>query len=202
MQKYLSCTVVLVLICCAQLAFAQNLFRYKDHNDQTRLSTSLPAEFVDNGYDILGPDGSLIERVEPVAELDEEQLAMVQAAQQKTRLDEALLVSYSTVDEIEAHRDRKLKGVKTQIGIIDSDRRLLLNELEKETQEKERLEKRNKEIDVDILARIETLTELDKLLLSQRQQREHQLKDITHEYRLKVERFTQLKRLEKHLSDQ
>jgi len=46
--------------------------------------------------------------------------------------DNILLSSYSSVEEIMAHQERRISGVQRQIEIIMSDRRIIAGELDKE----------------------------------------------------------------------
>ncbi len=169
--------------------WAQELYRYRDANGITRMEPSIPAEYVDKGYEVLNSQGMLIERVPP-RQLSSESDQLDEARRTD---DQILLASYSAVPEIEAHRNRRLTGIQSQIDIITSDRRVLNTELDREIRIASGYRADGREVPQDISRRI---TELDRLIstLDQRlEQREREKQEIDQEFAAKIVRFRELK---------
>ena len=55
--------LLLSLLLCS-LAFAQPVYRWVDDEGETHYGHSVPPEFKDRGYERLGPDGQVLQRVE------------------------------------------------------------------------------------------------------------------------------------------
>jgi hypothetical protein len=104
-------------------AFAQgkshgnNLYRYENSAGVTVIDFSLPAEYADDGYEILSPSGRVIERVP--AKTDDE-VSPEQAAD-RTRDDQFILSSYSTVADVERAKRRRLSQLEREIETLEAN---------------------------------------------------------------------------------
>ena len=177
----------------ASLAWSQEFYRYKNSEGQTVLDTKIPGQYVNAGYDVLDSSGRLLESVPPVQVIDAtdaEQIAVAASTQQS---DQLLLSSYSRVEEIDAHRLRKVQALEREISIIANDKRVTHIEIDKALQEKADYEARDFEVPVEILERIDelniTILRLDEQLL----RRQSEIVDIDNEFVGKMNRFSQLK---------
>ena len=180
---------------CISVSFvwAQEFYRYKDAEGRTILDTKIPGQFVNNGYDVLDSGGRLIERVPPVVVPDAAAQEESSLAMDTAQSDQILLTSYSTIEEIESHRIRKVQSLEREINIIETDQRVMQIEVEKAVQEKADYEAREFDVPPETLARIEeldlTMQRLDEQLL--RRQQEIVATEI--EFDGKISRFRQLK---------
>jgi len=124
--------LLLSLLLCS-LAFAQPVYRWVDDEGETHYGHSVPPEFKDRGYERLGPDGQVLQRVER-ALTDEERAernrerarqAQLESEQrsQETR-DRLLLAAYKSEQDI-------INSLEMQVLSIDSQRKTIENSLQR-----------------------------------------------------------------------
>lgn len=119
-MKRLSAILMSTLL--AAPALAGNLYRYENDQGVMVINDTVPPEFVHKGYDILSSSGRLIERV-PRALTPEERAAKSieeQAAQQRAQQEEAdkkLLTIFSSPEDAERARDRKIEAIDVYINV-------------------------------------------------------------------------------------
>ncbi len=99
------------------------LYRYINGEGVVVIDDKIPPAYVAHGYDVLSSSGQLLDTVEPLQPQNAEEKALrkkVLAAREKE--DRFILVSYSSVAEIEAammrklgQLDREVKGINTNI---------------------------------------------------------------------------------------
>jgi len=128
------------LLMWSALSSAAELYRYQNEAGITVVDWTIPAAFVANGYEVLSESGQVL-RVVPrmQTETEREQAA---AAEQQVKAEAAavaaqierdtfLLRRYSTVEDIEAARDRSLRELDIRISILSGQRQTLYQQLEK-----------------------------------------------------------------------
>lgn len=122
---------VLALWASASLC-AEQLYRYKNADGVTVVNWQIPPELAANGYEVITEQGMVIRTVprtlteEERANLNSEELAereRMEAEEAQRRRDESLLRRYSSVEDIEAARQRSLRELKVRISILSSNRR-------------------------------------------------------------------------------
>ena len=124
--------LALCLVPLESLADAQQRYRYVNDQGVVVLDQSIPARFVDRGYTILGGDGHVIKVVASVTERkrQEEQQKVVDAEHKRqeriNQSDQELLRMYSSPEDVERARDRKLGSIRTAIAITDANLQRLL----------------------------------------------------------------------------
>ncbi len=115
------------------------LYRYVDTSGKIVLVDQLPPEAVALGYDIIRPDGRLIETVagkpteEELRRVGDQEQAMRLREEEAERLrewDESLLLRYSAVADIEAAKQRALKEIQVRLAILNSNLRQLKRQVE------------------------------------------------------------------------
>jgi len=122
---------VLVLLACAvawiTAAAAMNLYRYKNEQGIPVISHYIPPELVHNGYEVIDEQGRVVEAVpreltpaelEEKHKTDEAKKLAEEAVLTRKRKDAELLEIYSSVEDVESARDRKLKLIDADIGRI------------------------------------------------------------------------------------
>ena len=184
------CTKIFIssLLClAANAAFAQYLYRYTDENGSVVMNSTVPPEYAGKGYEILDAGtGKLIQKVEP-QELDAAANVVYLSPE-----DKILLASYSSVEEIQAHLERKTAGLKAEIANIRADIRILNEEMEVSQAEVKRLTEREREVPQTMLDHIVELEESDAGLQAALERREQDLLSTEQEYEQKKERFAVL----------
>ena len=118
---------------------ADNLYRYKNDVGGTVVDWRVPPEFAGRGYEVLNAQGQVVEVVPRQLSSGELQNKdLVKRLQQEAKLerdrlakwDKFLLLRYSTVEDIDAARDRALRDLKIRLSILASNQRTARNRLE------------------------------------------------------------------------
>jgi len=138
-------------------------YRYRDDNGAIHIGYSVPPEFIENGYEILNENGLVVDVVLPKSVLDarankilEEAEARHQQALQTSK-DEALLRFYSSPEDVERVRERKLLELQNFVDIQKANiiaNRKRLAALQSEAAE---LERNGQSVSEKILQALDTL---------------------------------------------
>lgn len=130
--------VWLVALSWASVAAPAELYRYQNELGVTVVDWTIPAAYVSDGYEVLSESGQVVRVVPPVkTETDFERDAAAarvqeaEAAAQAAQLerDTFLLRRYSTIQDIEAARDRLLRELDILIAVLNSQRDTLSQQL-------------------------------------------------------------------------
>lgn len=102
---------------------ASKLYRYTNDRGVVAIDDHVPPEFVKNGYEVLSPDGRVLESVP--RQLTGEEGARKRAADAEAKRlhewDKNLLLRYSSVDDIAAARERALREIDARISVLRSN---------------------------------------------------------------------------------
>ncbi|WP_233248641.1 hypothetical protein [Haliea alexandrii] len=200
--------------CLIAQATAQggNLYRYRNDQDVVVVDDSVPPEFVARGYEVLNERGAVIRVVPRVLTPEELADATLQtrleeaAAREEQRLrkwDQTLLLRYSSIEDIEAHRDRALADLRLRVGILKSNRRNFKQQIENYQSQAADLERRGYEVDE---ARLKAIASLQKELAATDRQiadRNVEVEEVRASFEADIERFKMLEeavRLRRELS--
>lgn len=111
-----------VLLMVSASTLAANLYRYENDQGVMVINDTVPPEFVHKGYDIISPNGRLIERVpraltpeELAAKSAEDRAALDRAKQAEA--DKKLLTIFSSAADAERARDRKIEAIDVNINV-------------------------------------------------------------------------------------
>jgi hypothetical protein len=126
-QKFLP--LLLALACSlaplgASAATKQKLYRWVDENGVVHVGDTIPAEYADQDKDILNDKGVTVGQLE--GRVTDEELAeaarqeqLRASAERARRADKALLATYLSIDEIEAHRNRRIELLEAQARVSE-----------------------------------------------------------------------------------
>lgn len=176
----------------------QELYRYVDENGVTIMNSSIPAEYVNSGYEIIDSMGQVIQVVPAKVENDRPELVVEKA-------DTILMTSFSSAVEIEKRRDRVVEDIEREIANLESDRRVLGLQIAEQVAERDRLLriKNDRGLSEHLEGQLATLEEeilsmkdISLKLQANLQRRSSDIVAIQNEYALKVERFVQLQQAE------
>lgn len=101
-------------------ADAANLYRYRNAQGVLVIDHTVPANAAQSGYEILGPDGRVLETVSASGDktpAGEPRKSAPVRTEHQEKIDRYLLSSYSTVADIDAVKARRLQEVEREIGI-------------------------------------------------------------------------------------
>lgn len=110
--------MVLALCGLGSDAFAQDrlLYRFTNEKGVKVLHHSIPPKYAQNGYEVLNESGQVIKVVPPAP--TEEEAAAKEAQRQMLAHYEDLKRRYSSLQDIEAAKNRRLETIETSISII------------------------------------------------------------------------------------
>lgn len=192
--------LVLALVSCS-IATADNLYRYKNNEGGTVVDWHVPAKFAGRGYEVLNSQGEVIEVVPrqlSSSELNDKDLVerLKRGAEaERARLaewDRFLLLRYSTVEDIDAARDRALRELKIRLSILASNQRVARGRLETALSRLADVERRGEIAPEQDLAAIDTLRSEIASLGRSIEEREGQVSAVTEDYNRDRDRFAQL----------
>ena len=192
--------VVVALVSCS-IATADNLYRYKNNEGGTVVDWHVPAKFAGRGYEVLNPQGEVIEVVPrqlSSSELNDKDLVerLKRGAEaERARLaewDRFLLLRYSTVEDIDAARDRALRELKIRLSILASNQRVARGRLETVLSRLADVERRGEAPSEQDLAAVDTLRSEIGSLGRSIEEREGQVTAVTEDYARDRDRFAQL----------
>ena len=182
-------------------AFSDNLYRYKNDVGGTVVDWHVPAKYAGRGYEVLNPQGEVVEVVP--RQLSSEELHnkdLVERLQQNAEVERArlaewdkfLLVRYSSVDDIDAAHERALRELKIRLSILASNQRVSRSRLESLLARVADTERRG---DAPLKQDVEAISALRTEIASTGraiEEREAQVLEVTQDYRQDRERFEQL----------
>ena len=128
----------ILLGACTGSVTAAELYRYQNEAGITVVDWAIPAAYVGSGYDVLNESAQIVHVVPPAktdTELERDaasaraQEAEVAAQAAQLERDTFLLLRYSTIQDIEAVRDRSLRELDIRIVIRSGQRDKLSQQL-------------------------------------------------------------------------
>lgn len=177
------------------------LYRYRDDNGQVVVGSHVPPEHVGRGYEVLNERGIVI-RVVPRALTEEERADATlrreleeRAVREEERLrawDESLLLRYSSVEDIEAARERALGELRVRLSILRSNRSSLKHQVENYQAQVADMERRGEEPDEARLRNIANLQQEISQTEQQIEERQREIREMEATFARDIERFGQL----------
>lgn len=135
------------------------LYRYTTDKGVVAVDDHVPPEFVKNGYEVLSPDGRVLESVP--RQLTGEEGARKRAAESEAKRlqewDKNLLLRYSSTDDIVAARDRALHEIEIRISILRSNLASAKSQVEREQEKAADMERRGGTVPAAISTNIDKL---------------------------------------------
>ncbi len=197
-----------VLLLAPLVATAQQtkLYRWVDENGQVHFSDSIPPEYAEQPKQRIDQYG--IAREEIAGKKSSEQLAAekraaeleMQAELQK-RADQALLVTYQSVEEIEMHRDRRIQLFQAQARVTEEFLASQRRELETMRRQAARFKPHNSDPDApDISPKLAAEIKETEALIARHEDNLRAYKEkeakIVRQFEGDISRFRQLKGLD------
>jgi vacuolar-type H+-ATPase subunit I/STV1 len=137
--KGVMAVAVALTLCISLPASARQLYRYVNAEGNKVIAYQVPPEYVRYGYEVLSENGAVL-RVVPAQLGDDERASLSEQEriarveeEERERLrkwDETLLLRYSTVEDIEAARERALRELKIRVSILRGKQRSLKQQIE------------------------------------------------------------------------
>lgn len=199
-------SLLLVLITCSSLmmsgwvAAAGNsptgkvVYRYKNKDGVTVLDSSIPPQYVSNGYEIMSLSGKVLKVVAPVVQgaegerLKREKLQL----QERERDDIQLRRSYSNVADIDAAKNRNLESLRGNISILQANLGSARKRLQNYQSQAAAIERTGRQLPEDLQKNINNLVQEEKDSQLQIQQREAEYKEVEKKFDEDRKRFIEI----------
>lgn len=169
-------------------------YRYKNSEGVLVMDNKVPAEYAGKGYEIVSTTGKVIRVVPPslTKEEAEKQKAEKQAREERLKADIELKRSYSAVSDIDAAKERNLASLQSNLAILKANLESTKQELAKETSRAAALERSGRQVNKELLTKIENLQKKEKDTTSQVNQREKELKVVSDKFDQDRKRFIEI----------
>ncbi|SFJ66357.1 protein of unknown function [Marinobacter persicus] len=174
-----------------------NMYRYKDENGQTVISSSVPQEATKRGYEILGNNGRVIEKVAPAPTAEE--IAAREAEKERQRQaelqrqeDEKLLQRYSHPNQAVRAMHRKIGEMEGIIQLKRGNISVLASQLDGEQSRAADMERSGRDVpqaSLDKIQRLEAqIRDIEAEIASQRKQ----IEAMKQEFMADIERLEEV----------
>jgi hypothetical protein len=193
--------LALALLLPAAASAEDRLYRYFNEQGNVVVDQQIPNEFLHGGYEVINEKGVVLEVV-PRALTPEEQAienarkrAEEEAVAEENRLkawDESLLLRYSTVEDIEAARERALDSLRIRLSILSSNRRSLIQRVENYQAQAAEIERSGAKVDK---LRLQTVQELQEQIgVTERAivERQGEIEEVSKIFQADIDRFALL----------
>ncbi len=171
-----------------------NHYRYRDHNGAVVIGATIPPEFVSKGYEILNATGRVIEVVPPA--LTEEQIAVREAAraeaERQAKEDALLMRLYSTPEDAERARERRLQEIRGIISLKQGKIQALSAQIQEVSGQAANIERAGRQVPDEMLEKIQKLRTSVRDLQAEIGQNEQEIKGTERDFAAKIERLQQL----------
>jgi len=181
------------------------MYRYKNAQGKTVVSSILPPEYSQGGYDILANNGTLLETVAPrktaeqlrqdvidKVKIEEEELKR----KEQEQLDTILINSYTDISDIERARDNEIVGKDRSIMLLKLNIRRLTGLLEDTQNRAARDERLGRDLSKELLNEIKRYkTRIDEESIEVQKIEQHK-RNIFERYASSIIRFSELKAAE------
>lgn len=199
-------SLLLILITCSSLILSgwvaaaadsstgKVVYRYKNKDGVTVLDSSIPPQYVNNGYEIISLSGKVLKVVAPViqgaegARLQQEKLQR----EARERDDIQLRRSYSNVADIDAAKSRNLESLRGNISILQANLASARTRLQSNQSQAAAIERGGRQLSEDMLKNINNLVQEEKDIQLQIQQREAEYKQVEKKFDQDRKRFIEI----------
>lgn len=170
-------------------------YRYANDEGVKVLNAVMPPEYAKNGYEIVTITGTVLEVISPA--LTEEQKA--EAAVRRKReaeladWDESLLRRYSSVEDIEAGKLRKVHDFDASLSILRGNANNITTQIQQAQARAADTERAGRTVPQALLNQITSMQNKLEDTEEQMERREEEKQKIAEQYDLDAERFREIK---------
>lgn len=190
------CTLLLVLVTLSVAAqAATRYYRYINDEGVTVMDSRVPPEYVKNGYEVVTINGRVLEVVPPAPTADEKEERAAERKRQAelAEMDRYLLRRYSSVEDIEAAKERRLASFDASMAILRGNASNLESQIENLQSRAANMERSGRAVPQNVLDSLRDLeTELKKIH-QQMAQRELDQTAEAAKFEQEIERFKVIK---------
>lgn len=170
------------------------IYRYKNSTGTTVLDSKIPPEYVRNGYEIVSVSGKVIKVVPPAPDSEIAMQALQdRLAREARELDDLQLRrSYSNVGDIDAAKIRNLESLRGNISILQANLSSIKSRLLAYQSQAAAIERTGRTLPDDLQKNINKLTQDEKDIQLQIQQREQEHTEVAQKFDEDRKRFVEI----------
>lgn len=201
------CSSLTALLFCALFgaglsqAADKRLYRYTNTEGNVVIDDRLPSDYAGRGYEIINEKGVVLEVVprqltageRAAQDAEAREKAAAEEAQRRAReRDERLLLRYSTVEDIEAAKERSLRELRVRISILKGNRSGLKHKIEELQARAADRERQGQQVGIE---QLKAMDDLRSELLSTEQSikaRKAELQEVAAAFDSDIARFEEL----------
>lgn len=158
-KRVSSVLLLAIAMSISTIAHAKQMYRYLNDKGVPTIDDHVPPEFAKNGYEILSPDGRVLQTIpRQLTGVEGERKRAADAEAKRLReWDKNLLLRYSTVDDIAAARERALREIDVRMSILRSNLQSAKAQVEHEQEKAADIERRGAQVPEEVTANIAKL---------------------------------------------
>lgn len=192
-------SLVLFLAGVGSPVYAQNFYRYVNDDGVKVLNHSIPPEYAQKGYEVINASGKIIKVVPPAPSAEEQ--AQFALEQEIIREYERLKHRYSSPEDIESTKQRRLRSIESNISVLKGNINGLTSQVEKIMSDAARFERRNQQVPEHILKQLDDANAEIKVAEGLLEMRKQDMKDTADKYDEEIARFIEGEKLMEQKSD-
>lgn len=175
------------------------MYRYTNDKGVVVTGNSISPEYARKGYQIVTLNGKVLNTIPPEPTAAEREKFAQQnqdklSAAQQLEMDKQLLLRYSTLDEIQFAKKRKLAEIDNNIVLLNSNVLTLQSQISTEQQRAASYERNGQAIPAALLKKIDDLQQELKTTETQVASRKQEMTDETIRFDKEIERLTFLEK--------
>lgn len=190
------CSLLLGNVALAQQTTNKStvIYRYKNKEGVTVLDSKIPAEYVNDGYEIVSRSGKVLKVIAPVAKGPEgERLRQEKLLrEEQAREDVQLRRSYSNVTDIDSAKARNLESLRGNISILQANLTSARKRLQEYQSQAATVERSGRQLPDELLKNINNLVQEEKDIQVQILQREQEYKTVEEKFDRDRVRFIEI----------
>lgn len=196
-----SLILLLLISGWAMAAGETRLFRYKNDIGVVVIDDNIPPKYAKLGYEILNQWGKVVETVPPelsaeeISKLSDEEKAKrteKEQAERELARDLQLLRRYSTVSDIEAALDRRIKELHIRLSILKANLQATKKQIERQQAQAANIERGGREVPDALKANIKELEEEIRLAEASIAARNEEIENVRADFQKDIDRFRYL----------
>lgn len=181
-------------IAAQNTATGKVMYRYKNKDGVTVLDSTIPPQYVNNGYEIMSHSGKVLKVIKPVVQGAEGERLQREKLQrdEREREDIQLRRSYSNVADIDAAKSRNLESLRGNINILQANLTSARSRLQSYQSQAAAIERAGRQLPEDLEKNINNLVQDEKDIQVQILQREEELKAVAKKFDDDRKRFIEI----------
>lgn len=205
MQRILPPVLFTSLLACALssasvYANSKTLFRYTNAQGSQVITDAIPPQYASQGYDIINSSGQVISVVPPEPSAEEKAKSQREQAekQRMAKWDKELLSRYSSTEDIEATKQRRVKDIENSIFSLRLTLKNISETITFYQAEAATNERQGEAVSTDTLNAINRLQKDRTFIEDEIDKKEDKKKQVADNYNKDIARFNEIKPTKQH----